>query len=64
MTRLLLFVLLVAGCAKKPSAATDDAGWHPYKNVTPAKVKQKVEDAQQKHDDIMDKKFNEAQQQQ
>ena len=35
------------------------AGTH--KNVTPQKIKAKVEAAEQKHEDIMDKKFDEQQ---
>jgi hypothetical protein len=62
MTRLLLLLVLIPGCGKK-TAKVEDAGWHPYKNVTPAKVKQKVDDIEQKHEEAMDKKFDEAQKQ-
>jgi hypothetical protein len=64
---LALTVALVslAGCKKSPEAASgpDMAGWHPYKNVTPDKVKRDLEAAQQKHEQAVDKKFDEAQQQ-
>jgi PBP1b-binding outer membrane lipoprotein LpoB len=56
--RCLLLALLLAGCPKHHEENLD-----PYKNVTPQKVKARVEKIQQQEDERNDKKLEDVQKQ-
>ena len=50
----------LVGCKSKPRAAQPQPDRNPYREVMPAKVKQKVEDAQKKEETRDDKLIDNA----
>lgn len=59
--KLLLLCLALAGCSKR-AAAPEDAGWHPYRNAAPEKVKKQLEDINQQHENRLDNQIDKAKQ--
>jgi hypothetical protein len=55
--RILVAVLLLAGCPPKKKEAGENL--NPYHDVTPQKIKQKVEQIQQQEDERNEKKLEE-----
>jgi hypothetical protein len=54
----LAVVVALAGCKTKPRA--EEPNRDPYRNVTPQKIKQQVEDTQKKEDERNDRVLEQA----
>ena len=55
----IVFLLALAGCPKR-APAPEDAGWNPYKNVAPQKVKKELENINQQHENRLDDQIDNA----
>jgi hypothetical protein len=59
----IVFLLALGGCTKRATPAAEDAGWHPYKNVAPERVKKQLEDINTQHENQLDNQIDKANQQ-
>jgi hypothetical protein len=57
-----IMLLALAGCTKR-APAPEDAGYHPYKNAAPERVKKQLEDINTQHENQLDNQIDNANQQ-
>jgi len=60
--RWIVLLLALAGCPKRDAPAPEDAGWNPYKNVAPQRVKKELENINQQHENQLDNQIEKAKQ--